>query len=90
MLTRSPSSTARSVTRPIVSALMFTERFGWILPEAETTASSVALLDPLGVDRDAFDPLELEVREGNGAEDDDHTKPMNSFFLPVMPPPSDF
>ena len=37
--TRSPSLTARSTTRPDVSALMLTNRFGWILPEAETTAS---------------------------------------------------
>ena len=40
MVTRSPSLTARSVTRPIVSALMFTSRFGWIFPDAETIASS--------------------------------------------------
>ena len=39
MVTRWPSSTARSVTRPIVSALMLTSRFGWILPDADTIAS---------------------------------------------------
>ena len=27
------------MTRPIVSALMFTSRFGWIVPDADTMAS---------------------------------------------------
>ena len=40
-MTRSPSLTASSVTRPLVSALMFTKRFGWILPDADTIASSL-------------------------------------------------
>ncbi len=44
MVTRSPSFTARSVTRPMVSALMLTSRFGWILPEADTIASRCRFL----------------------------------------------
>ena len=38
-MTRSPSFTARFTTRPIVSALMFTDRLGSIVPDADTTAS---------------------------------------------------
>jgi hypothetical protein len=37
--TSCPSSTASRVTRPITSALMFTDRLGWIFPEADTMAS---------------------------------------------------
>src|SRR4029453_5436667 len=38
-LTRSPSSTASRVTRPIWTALMFTNRLAWIVPDAVTIAS---------------------------------------------------
>ena len=85
--TRSPSSTARSVTRPIVSALMLTNRFGWILPDAETMRLEVALLDRLGVDRDAFDPLELEVGEGDRAQNDDDPGADQDLLLPAHAPP---
>jgi hypothetical protein len=37
--TVSPSATFRLTTLPIVSALMFTDRFGWTLPLADTMDS---------------------------------------------------
>ena len=67
-LTRSPSLTARFVTRPIVSALMFTVPLRLDLARSRHDRLEVPLLDRLGVDRDAFGSLELEIGEGDGAK----------------------
>ena len=54
--TRSPSLTARPVTRPIVSALMLTERLRLDLAGGRHDRLEVALLDRLDVDLDAVGP----------------------------------
>ena len=72
IFTRSPSFTARFTTRPGVSALIFTRRFGWILPDADTTASRSRDLIDVGRDRQPFVLLEVEVRgDDRGADEND-------------------
>jgi hypothetical protein len=78
--TVSPSLMASSVTRPIVSALMFTERFGWIFPEAETIASQVARGDRFDVDLLAPAAREPDVGE-HDRRPDQHDDDANQDLL---------
>ena len=86
--TRSPSFTARLVTRPIVSALMFTERFGWIVPDAETIASSRCFLIGSTLIVTAFDRLNARLATTIATSAITMTAPMMIFFRETfMNPP---
>ena len=78
------------MTRPIVSALMLTERFGWILPEAETIASRSRVLIASALTVTPSTRLNLKLANAIAPRMTTIPTPMSSFFLPVMPPPSDF
>ena len=85
---RSPSSTARFVTRPIVSALMLTNFFGWILPDAETSASRSRDLIVSTLTVTPSTRLNLKLAKAIAPRMTTTPAPISSFFLPVMPPPS--
>ena len=86
-MTRSPSLTARSVTRPLVSALMFTKRFGWILPEADTIASSLRFFTASVFTVMPTVRLNLKFANATPPRTTRTPTPIRIFFLPAHFPP---
>ena len=74
----------------MVSALILTDRFGWILPDAETSASRSRALTPSTLTVTPSTRLNLKLANAMAPRMTTIPTPMSSFFVPVMPPPSDF
>ncbi len=86
-MTRSPSLTARSVTRPLVSALMFTNRFGWILPEADTIASSLRFFTASVFTVTPSVRLNLKFANATPPRTTRTPTPITIFFFRLISPP---
>ena len=68
------------MTRPIVSALMFTSVRGWILPEADTIASSRRFWTASTLTSAPLVFLNLTLANDNRAEEDDDAD-ADQYFL---------
>jgi hypothetical protein len=73
------------VTRPIVSALMFTSRFGWILPDAFTIASSRRFLIASVVTSIPVLRLNFTLAYAIPPSTTTIPAPIRIFFFPLMP-----
>ena len=75
------------MTRPLVSALMFTNRFGWILPDADTIASSLRFCTASVFTVMPSVRLNRKLANATAPSTTTTPAPIRTFFLRLMPPP---